>query len=177
MGLSVDMARQDEQMVRESVGIGYRQRIDAFDFRQSRHLPLGAAHDGAGEMKVGCRRRAPREDKRLKWAQSRVHGVNFVLQAVDLGLSNPQGMGLFRCGRRAKIRAQIEKVVLNADQHSVAGGVSLQPRKSHGGVGFIYAAVCGDAQRMLFDTRTIAKRCFTLVTPARVDFGKFHHLT
>ena len=99
-----------------------------------------------------------------------------MLQAVDLGLDDPQRMGFVRHRRRAQVGAEVEQVVLYPAQHGVAGRVGMLTREPHGGVGFIDGAVSADTSPVFFDPLAVTKRCFTLVTTARVDFGKLHHV-
>ena len=88
------------------------------------HAPLGAARDGAGEMQPGRRLAAAGQDEGIERLKLGVHGVDLVLQPLDLRRHDAQRLlaALALAFGRAEIGAEIEQVVLDAGQHGVGFG-------------------------------------------------------
>ena len=88
------------------------------------HAALGAARDGAGQMQPRRGLAAAGQDEGLERLQLGVHGVDLVLEPLDLRGHDAQrrSLALALAFGRAEIGAEIEQVVLDARQHGVGFG-------------------------------------------------------
>ena len=85
------------------------------------HAPLGAARDGAREMQPRRRLAAAGQDEGVERLKLGVHGVDLVLEPLDLRGHDAQRLlaALALAFGRAEIGAEVEQVVLDAAQHGV----------------------------------------------------------
>ena len=90
--LVVQPARQHEQVIGQPVDVADRCRVHRLRFREARHVALGPAGDGAGEMQVRGGGAAARQHEGIERRQFFVHAVDLVLQALDLRIDDAQAV-------------------------------------------------------------------------------------
>ena len=89
----VDVAGQNEQVVREAIDVFHDLFGDRFDSGQLGQKAFAAADHRAGKVKVCACRRAAWEHEGVQGLQSFVHGVDFRLRPVKLGSIGDEGGG------------------------------------------------------------------------------------
>jgi hypothetical protein len=125
-------------------------------------------------------RRAAGQHERPQRAQLSIHGVDLVLEALDLHFAHAQTLaGTLRSTlRHGQIGADVEEIVLDATQHSVDVGVlvaHVEAGDADRCVGFVDRAVGGYARRVLGYAFPGAERGGASIARAGVDLIENHH--
>jgi len=77
--------------------------------------------------------------------------------------------------RTAKIAAEVEKIILNMGQHIANHNIiDMQHGDADDRVGFVDAAIGGDARVELRQARPVAERCAAVIAGAGVNPIEFH---
>ena len=93
-----------------------------------------------------------------------------MLEPRDLRRDDAQrAFGLASVLGRREIGAEVEKVVLDARQHSVDLGGGVQADEADDGVRLVHRAKGLDAQRLLRHAAAVGERGLALVAAARID--------
>src|SRR5947209_3101016 len=79
-----DVARGDEQMVRQAVEVGEELRVERVGLVQRNGGALGAANDRSGEMECGNARRTAGQYEAFERRKSDVHEVDVALNPLNL---------------------------------------------------------------------------------------------
>lgn len=135
---------------------------------------------------MGGEQRAARQNKRGERGQVLVEPIDGAFETVDLLLSDTEfrAFRFMRLDGHAQVRADIEKILLHAEQLALHVGQELRPLglraeagddDADGGVGLIDIAVRGDARRGLGDHPPITEHRHAPITDFGVDLGKTDH--
>ena len=130
-------------------------------------------------MKPGCCVTAAGQDEGVEWIEPGIELVDFALQPVDLAFGHAKRLviGWRIAFRHAKIRAQIEQVVLDPGQWRVERVAAAQrgAGEAKGGIGLVNIPVGVDPGIVFDCLRHVAKPGFPGIAGARVDFRETNH--
>ena len=165
-------------MVRQSIDVGERLRIEGRAFTEGDNPPFGTPRHRAGQMGGRRRRCAARQNEGSERRQSGVHVVDLAFQAGHLRGDDSQRrvFWVFRLGRR-QIGTQVEKIILNAAEHGVDLGPVGKMAADHAdhAVQLIDVAKGRRPRAVLGDALTVAQRGLAAIAATGIDLVQFDH--
>lgn len=169
----VQTPRQHEKQVGKPVYVAQGRRVQCFALIKRHHFPLGAPHNGAGQVKMAGGRTTARQDEARQRFEVGVYGIDFLLKSVGLGVYDTQcAVVVSGCGQ---IGAEVKQVVLQSRQYIVVGVAGVVAGQPDRGVRFIHSAYRRKTLIGLYPSFTAGQRGFALVAAARIDFRQFDH--
>jgi hypothetical protein len=156
--LVIEIARQNEQQIRQPIGASNGGRVDWLLIGDFGYVSLGPAHDSARLMQMGRRMAAARQNKAIERRQARVQRIDLFFDPSHLPFGNAQRRDL-----RTRLRTS------QMSWSSMCNRTTPMNR-----VRFVDASISRDAHVKLWQSRSVAKRRAAVVAGARVDPIEFH---